>query len=173
MTTFHGTTDQPGAVRDANPVTYGRLKNSILPFLLTLAPFALVATFLLILTMVLPGLSPFGTNGPAGSLAMPLMAIVLCAIGTVLALFLVRISTIFLLRHRKARGRQPRCRVCRSCRRLLPGFHRGLHLFLPYLFTRSASRVAGIRCTRRNRYIQFLSLIRKRRALRSQWNSSG
>ncbi|MFZ2074592.1 MAG: phosphate ABC transporter permease PstA [Methanoregula sp.] len=103
VTTFHGTTDQPGAVRDANPVTYGRLKNSILPFLLTLAPFALVATFLLILTMVLPGLSPFGANGPAGSLAMPLMAIVLCAISTVLALFLVRISTIFLLRHRKAR----------------------------------------------------------------------
>jgi hypothetical protein len=31
------------------------------------------------------------------------MAIVLCAIGTVLALFLVRSSTIFLLRHRKAR----------------------------------------------------------------------
>jgi phosphate transport system permease protein len=104
VTTFHGTTNQPGAVRDANPVTYGRLRDSIQPFLLTLIPFILVAAFLLILTLVLPSsLSPIGTNGPAGSLAMPLMAIVLCAIGTVLALFLVRISTIFLLRHRKAR----------------------------------------------------------------------
>ena len=55
------------------------------------------------LTVMLPAVSPVGSNGPAGLLTVPIMALILGMIGTVVALFLVRNSTLFLLRRRKDR----------------------------------------------------------------------
>jgi len=102
-TTVHGTTDNPASVSAGKPDIHGRLSGSLRPFLLTLIPFIIVAAILEILSFVLPGLSTFGSNGPAGTLAIPIMAIVLCVIGVVFSLFLVRGSTIFLLRHKKTK----------------------------------------------------------------------
>ena len=101
--TVHGSTDHSAAVRETHPIDLVRYSGLILPFLVTFAPFALVAAILMILTIILPALSPVGSNGPAGFLTVPIMALILCIIGTVSALFLVRNSTLFLLRHRKGR----------------------------------------------------------------------
>jgi hypothetical protein len=101
--TDHGTTDAAGAVSKGETEHHGRLSGSLRSFLLTLIPFIIVAVILEILSFVLPGLSTFGSNGPAGTLAIPIMAIVLCAIGVLFSLFLVRGSTIFLLRHKKTK----------------------------------------------------------------------
>jgi phosphate transport system permease protein len=67
------------------------LRVVVLPFLIRLAPFALVAAILMVLTTIMPGLSPGGSNRPAGLLTVALTALVLCAIGTLGSLFLLRL----------------------------------------------------------------------------------
>jgi phosphate transport system permease protein len=101
--TVHDIAAPPASVRTSHPFNSGRIIGSVRSFLVTLAPFALVAAILMVLTILLPALSPVGSNGPAGFLTVPIMALILCIIGTVSALFLVRNSTLFLLRHRKGR----------------------------------------------------------------------
>jgi phosphate transport system permease protein len=84
------------------PLVMGRHKGSIPPFPLTLAPFALVAAILVVLTIIMPGFSPGGSGGPAGFLTVPLIALVLCAIGTLGSLFLLKLGNI-RMRNRRAR----------------------------------------------------------------------
>jgi phosphate transport system permease protein len=84
------------------PSVMSRLTGSIRPFLLTLAPFALVAAILTVLTIIMPGFSPGGSGGPAGLLTVLLIAIVLCAIGTLGSLFLLKQGKI-RMRNRRAR----------------------------------------------------------------------
>ena len=98
-----GSPDITGALPKRQPFNIGTIRGSARSFLTTFAPFALVAAILMALTVMLPALSPFGSNGPAGSLTVPGMALILAMIGTVCALFLVRNSTLFLLRRRKGR----------------------------------------------------------------------
>ena len=104
-------------------------------FLLTFAPFALVAVILLVLTIMLPPLSPVGSNGPAGLLTVPIMALILCLIGTVSALFLVRNSTLFLLRHQKGRMGNRRAEFAGIavgfCMVLIGAFIFSAHIFSP------------------------------------------
>ena len=89
------------AVRREQTFPNGKIIDSVRSFLLTIAPFVLVVGILVGLTVMLPVLSPIGSNGPAGLLTVPLMALILSLIGIVGALFLVRNSTLFLLRRRK------------------------------------------------------------------------
>ena len=91
-----------GAVRKPQSSSPGRLRGFVRPFLIRLAPFALVAAILLVLTLVMPGLSPGGSNGPAGLVTVALIALVLCAIGTLGSLFLLRLAKI-RTRNRRAR----------------------------------------------------------------------
>jgi phosphate transport system permease protein len=134
-TTVHGTTDNPASVDAGKPGNRGRLNDSLRSFFLTFIPFALVATILELLSFVLPGLSSIGSNGPAGALAVPIMALVLCAIGVVFSLFLVRGSTIFLLRHKKTKigNRQAEYAaiITGICLILIVAFLFSAHVFTP------------------------------------------
>ncbi|MGA9086621.1 MAG: hypothetical protein WB284_07915, partial [Methanoregula sp.] len=91
-----------GAVRKPQSSSPGKLRGVVRPFLIRLAPFALVAVILMVLTLVIPGLSPGGSNGPAGLLTVLPIALVLCAIGTLGSLFLLRLAKI-RTRNRRAR----------------------------------------------------------------------
>ena len=91
------------AVKGGQPFPLGKIIGLIRTFLLTVAPFLLIAAVLMVLTLILPALSPVGSNGPAGFLTVPLMTLIICIIGTVCALFLVRNSTLFLLRRQKGK----------------------------------------------------------------------
>ena len=95
-------TDRAGSMVKPNPVQ-GRLSGSLRPFLLTLAPFALVAAILAILTVIMPGLSLGGSGGAAGLLTVLLISLVLCAIGT--------LGSLFLLKQGKIRMRNRRTRL--------------------------------------------------------------
>ena len=99
----HGSAVPAGTPLKIPQFNIGTILGSVRSFLITLAPFSLVAVILLVLTIMLPALSPVGSNGPAGLLAVPIMALIMSMIGTVVALFLVRNSTLFLLRRRKGR----------------------------------------------------------------------
>ncbi len=134
----------------------GRLSGSLRPFLLTLIPFALVAVILELLSFVLPGLSTFGSNGPAGTLAIPIMAIVLCAIGVVFSLLLVRGSTIFLLRHKKTKIGNRRAEyaaiITGICLILIVAFLFSVHVLTP------PETYGGIDFVNRNSDIRYLSI---------------
>ena len=91
-----------GVVRKPQSSSPGKLRGVVRPFLIRLAPFALVAVILMVLTLVIPGLSPGGSNGPGGLLTVLPIALVLCAIGTLGSLFLLRLAKI-RTRNRRAR----------------------------------------------------------------------
>ncbi|MGA2699178.1 MAG: phosphate ABC transporter permease PstA [Methanoregula sp.] len=134
--TVHDTTDAPGAASAGKPGNRGSLKGSIRPFISTFSPFLLFAALLIGLTLLLPSLSPVGQNGgPAGSLTVPIMAIVLCAIGTAFALFLIRHSSIFLLRRRKKQLGYRRAEFTAIalgiCLVLIGAYIFSAHIFLP------------------------------------------
>src|SRR5208283_5968791 len=57
---------------------------------------------------------------------------------------------------------EPACRIRRDRGGILHGSYRGIHLFRPYLFTRSITPVPGFRSTRRKWNIQLLHTVRKR-----------
>ena len=98
-----GSVAHPATVRRSLPVNLWSTLGSVRSFIVTLAPFALVTVILIALTVMLPAMSPVGSNGPAGSLTVPIMTLIICVVGVVCALFLVRNSTLFLLRRQKGR----------------------------------------------------------------------
>ncbi|MFZ1901744.1 phosphate ABC transporter permease PstA [Methanoregula sp.] len=130
-----GTADRAGSLRKTQSFSPWMIIGPVRSFLLTFAPFALVAVILLVLTIMLPPLSPVGSNGPAGLLTVPIMALILCLIGTVSALFLVRNSTLFLLRHQKGRMGNRRAEFAGIavgfCMVLIGAFIFSAHIFSP------------------------------------------
>ena len=123
------------ALRKTQSFNIGWIIGSVRSFLITLAPFALVAVILIALNAIILPLSPVGSNGPAGLLAVPIMALILCLIGTISALFLVRNSTLFLLRHQKGRIGNRRAEFAAIalgvCVVLVSAFIFSAHIFSP------------------------------------------
>jgi len=125
----------PGATRKAYKINIGKIIGPVRSFLLTIAPFVLVASILMVLTLILPVLSPVGSNGPAGLLTVPFMTLILCVIGILCALFLVRNSTLFLLRRRKGKMGNRKAEFAAittgCCLILIGAFIFSAHLFSP------------------------------------------
>jgi phosphate transport system permease protein len=99
-TSVHDSADHTADMRKANPIQSGR-KGTVRPFLITLAPFALVALILMVLTIFTPGLLPAGSGGPVGLLMIAIPAIILCVIGSLGSLFLLKQAKI-RIRSRRA-----------------------------------------------------------------------
>jgi phosphate transport system permease protein len=135
MATVPGSSDYLGPIRKVKISHIRNIIVSFRSFLVTLAPFALVTVILVALTAMLPVLSPVGSNGPAGSLTVPLMTLIICVIGTVCALFLVRNSTLFLLRRQKGRMGNRRAEFAAIaigfCFVLFGAFMFSVHIFSP------------------------------------------
>jgi len=98
-----GKKDQTEGLRDIKQVNRGRIWSTIRFFLFTFTPFALVAALLIFLTVVLPSLSSVGPNGgPAGSLSVLFLTIVICAISIAPIIFVVLRSPMFLVQRQKS-----------------------------------------------------------------------
>lgn len=100
---------KPAFLQTTNGITSNKAKNPgffdnfVKTFLLTLAPFALITGILIILSFIVP---KFGTNvsaGPGGFMAVLIFTLILGAVCTLVALFLLRGSLRYFAHKRKNR----------------------------------------------------------------------
>ncbi|ABS56932.1 phosphate ABC transporter, inner membrane subunit PstA [Methanoregula boonei 6A8] len=124
------------------------LRDFLRPFLFTLIPFILVAGLLIVLAAVIPTLSPPGTGGVLDFVKSIVIAIVICAICAIIALFLLRRSAQIL----KMRKKNPLLGnrtgaiiavIVGICLVLVGAFILSAHLFVPPVTTVSAAQEAG------------------------------
>jgi phosphate transport system permease protein len=139
---------EPPAPQKEKPKRKLNLRDFIRPFLLTLIPFVLVAALLIALAAVIPALSPPGTGGVFDFLKSIVIAIVICAICAIIALFLIRRSAQIIRLKKKnpllgSRTGAFAAILLGICVILVGAFILSAHLFVPPVTTVSAAQEAG------------------------------
>jgi phosphate transport system permease protein len=138
----------PVVPQKEKPKSRLNLRDFLRPFLFTLVPFILVTGLLLVLAAVIPAVNPAGTGGVLDFVKSIVIAIVICAICAIIALFLLRRSAQIL----KMRKKNPLLGnrtgaiiavIVGICLVLVGAFILSAHLFVPPVTTVSAAQEAG------------------------------